>query len=84
MFCEYYDSCGFMRNMDRSDPLTAETVKITYCGDDKYGCARYGLFQVMATDEVPDFIWPNDEEEALEVMKTVSRQRDKSRQDKTV
>ncbi|HLO26488.1 MAG TPA: hypothetical protein VK187_10250 [Geobacteraceae bacterium] len=76
MSCEYYPSCAFIENMTRTDPLTAETVRLTYCDHDKYGCARYGLLQVMTAEDVPDFLWPNDEEEALELIKVRSRNND--------
>jgi hypothetical protein len=73
MSCEYSVCCIFMEHMSKSDPLTAYTVKITYCDHDKYGCARYGLFEAVGADSVPDFLWPNNEEEALEVIKIKKR-----------
>lgn len=73
MQCEYSTTCVFMENLRRLEPMTAETVEITYCEINKYDCVRYGLFQVTATDDVPDFLWPNDEEEALEVFRATSR-----------
>ena len=82
MNCEHLDNCAFMENMGKTDPLTAHTVKVTYCDHDKYGCARYGLFQAVGADDVPDFLWPNDEEEALEVMKI--KQRSKNRDENYV
>lgn len=76
MTCEYFDMCGFMEHMNRTDAHTAHTVKVTYCDDDKYCCARYGLYQVVAADDAPDYLWPNDEEEALELIKTKSRNKE--------
>ncbi len=73
MICEYFDTCSFMENVKRTDPLAADTVRISYCERDKYGCARYGLLQMFPADEVPDFLWPNDEEEALEMIRIKSR-----------
>ena len=73
MQCQHVATCAFLENLRRTDPFTAETVVITYCDNNWYSCARYGLFQVMAADEVPDFLWPNDEEEAVEVIKIRSR-----------
>ncbi len=73
MICEYFSTCAFVERVKKTDPLTADTVRITYCEHDKHGCARYGLLQVFSTDEVPDFLWPNDEEEALDMMKARSR-----------
>ena len=72
MICEYFDLCAFIEHMNRMEPLTADTVKITYCEFDKYGCARYGLYHVLAAEDVPDYLWPNDQEEALEVIKIKS------------
>jgi hypothetical protein len=77
MNCEHLDNCVFMEHMRKTDPLTAHTVTVTYCNHDKYGCARYGLLQAVGADDVPDFLWPNDEEEALEVMKIKQRSRNK-------
>jgi hypothetical protein len=77
MVCEYLDTCPFMENINRTDPHSANSVRTTYCALDKYGCARYGLLQVLTTDDVPDFLWPNDEEEALEVIKLKLRSKDK-------
>ena len=79
MSCEYFDICAFMANMNTMDPLTAVTVKITYCEHDKYACARYTLYEVLAADDVPDYLWPNDEEEALEIVKIKTRDKKKSR-----
>jgi hypothetical protein len=75
MNCEHVDNCAFIEHMNRTDPLTAHTVKLTYCDHDKYGCARYGLIQAVGADDVPDFLWPNDEEEALEVIKLKARRK---------
>lgn len=83
MLCEHYASCEFIEIMSKSDSLTADTVRITYCEHDKYGCARYSLLQVLGADDVPDFIWPNDEDEALELIKFKTRQMDKCREDRT-
>ena len=69
MNCEYLESCAFVQQMVRTDPLTAYTVRITYCNQDKKDCARYGLIQAVGPERVPDFLWPNDEEEASEVAK---------------
>jgi len=77
MICEHIDICAFMEHMNHTDPLTAHTVKLTYCNHDKYGCARYGLFQAVGADNVPDFLWPNDEEEALEVIKIKARSKNR-------
>ena len=77
MSCEYFDTCAFLELIQRTDPLTAHTVKITYCDHDKYGCARYGLVQAVGADAVPDFLWPNDEEEALEVIRIKERSKNK-------
>lgn len=77
MICEHLGTCAFMEHMLRTDPLTAHTVQITYCDHDKYGCARYGLFQAVGADDVPDFLWPNDDEEALEVIKIKERSKNR-------
>lgn len=71
--CEFIDRCAFMEYIDKAEPLSANSVRATYCGNDKYGCARYGLYQVFADDDVPVYLWPNDEEEALEMIKAGSR-----------
>ena len=78
MMCEYFEICGFMEHMNRTDVHAAHTVKMTYCEDDIYGCARYGLYQVLAAEFVPDYLWPNDEEEALELIKAKSRNKEKN------
>jgi hypothetical protein len=77
MSCELVGSCAFLEHMDRTDPLTVHTVKITYCNHDKYGCARYGLYHAVGGDNVPDFLWPNDEEEALEVIRIKERSKNR-------
>ena len=69
MDCEYLGSCAFIDTINKDDPISAEAVRMTYCDRDKYGCARYGLLQVLSPDDVPDHLWPNDEEEALDIIK---------------
>jgi len=62
MTCEYIDICGFLKHMGKVDALTVSTVMMTYCESDKRRCARYARYQVVAADDVPDHLWPNDEE----------------------
>jgi hypothetical protein len=69
MICEYLDTCAFMEHIGTADPLTAHAVRMTYCGDNKEGCARYGLYQVFEADDLPDYLWPNDDEDALEMIR---------------
>jgi hypothetical protein len=77
MRCDYIGTCAFLGHMITADPLTAHTVRVTYCDHDKYGCARYGLFETVGADNVPDFLWPNDEEEALEVIRIKERRKNR-------
>lgn len=58
-----------MENTERIDPFTAITVMLTYCKGNKFECARYCLFLILNSEDVPDHLLPNDEEEALELIK---------------
>jgi hypothetical protein len=69
MSCEYLGSCAFIETIEKDDPISADAVRMTYCDRDKYGCARYSLLQVLSPEDVPDHLWPNDEEEARDVIK---------------
>lgn len=68
MICEYSDICAFLEHIDTTDTLSAQAVRMTYCEDNRQICARYGLYQVFEADDVPDLLWPNDDEEALEMI----------------
>jgi hypothetical protein len=68
MICEYYDMCAFIQKMNKLDPLTAGVVIKTYCEPDKVSCARYFLFQRLEVDRIPDYLWPSDDTEAMEVV----------------
>ena len=73
MNCEYYDSCVFIQLKTSADPVTAGVIKQSYCESDKFGCARFCLFRLVAPDQVPDHIWPSDEVEAMEVIEDALR-----------
>ena len=68
MICEYYDTCVFMQHKTKTDPVTAGVIAQSYCKSDKYRCARFCLFRIIAPDRVPDHIWPSDDAEAMEVI----------------
>ena len=69
MTCEYYNACAFMEHMRQKEPFTASSINMTYCEASKYNCSRYCLSQILRAEDVPDHLWPNDEEEAFEVIK---------------
>ncbi|HEX9024793.1 MAG TPA: hypothetical protein VF799_13240 [Geobacteraceae bacterium] len=68
MVCEYFDSCVFIQQKMKIDPVTAGVITQSYCKTDKFSCARFCLFRIVAADLVPDHIWPSDEVEAMEVI----------------
>jgi hypothetical protein len=73
MICEYNDRCVFIQQKTRTDPITAGVLAQSYCKSDKYRCARFCLFRIVAPDQVPDHIWPSDEVEAMEVIEDTFR-----------
>jgi hypothetical protein len=73
MICEYFDSCVFIQNKTGTDPVTAGVITQSYCKSDKYRCARFCLFRIVAAEKVPDHIWPSDEAEAMEVIEDTFR-----------
>jgi hypothetical protein len=73
MDCEYIDRCGFLINLDKSDPFTTAMIRRMYCESEceKYDCVRYILAQMIKEEDIPDYLWPNEEIEALEIIKAL-------------
>lgn len=68
MTCEHLPTCTFIERATRLEPCTAKIIRLTYCENDKHGCARYKvskLLQVAETD-IPDELWPSDDMKSLE------------------
>ena len=68
MICEHLDTCGFIDILRKTDPFTEHTVKITYCDSHKTHCARYRLSKELSHEDIPDYLWPNDEVETKNLM----------------
>jgi hypothetical protein len=68
MICEYFDRCAFIQHKIGTVPVNGGAIVQRYRKSDKYGCARFCLFRIVAPSQVPVHIWPSDETEAMEVI----------------
>ena len=66
--CELLAGCIFFNDRMASMPSTAEVIKLRYCKSDNTGCARYMIFRTMGRDKVPQELFPNQIEQAMQVI----------------
>lgn len=50
MICEHLSRCPFILCVDQLMPVTAISIKIMYCKNAKFGCAKYLEHELIAID----------------------------------
>jgi len=63
MECEFLPRCVFIRKADKFEPFTVKMIKMSYCENDKFKCARYKLSLSLPEKDIPEDLWPNSEED---------------------
>lgn len=67
--CECLEGCLFFNDKMEKMPAMSEMYKRNYCKGDFNGCARYMVFKALGKPAVPDSLYPNQKEKALEILK---------------
>ncbi len=69
MSCEFFNDCAFFRVRLTAWPAVAKMYQSNYCDHNKMSCARYRAAVACGSKAVPDTMFPNDEEGALELIR---------------
>ena len=72
--CVFMDRCIFPRKKKLLMPSMLEFIRIKYCEGDNAACARHLLYRKNGAADVPDDLFPNDMERALEMSRPVNRE----------
>jgi hypothetical protein len=68
MICEHIEKCPILKRMSNSAPFAANVLKIRYCHFNKFKCIRYKLLNIIAIDDVSNYLEPPDEMSGLELL----------------
>ena len=66
--CECLKGCPFFNDRMAAKPATSEMYKNAYCRGSNVQCARYVVFSALGKDAVPLDLFPNQIENAYEVI----------------
>lgn len=66
--CECLPKCPFFHDRMSNMPSMADIYKTRYCLGDNFHCARYKIFQSLGREYVPEDLFPNELERALEML----------------
>ncbi len=61
MTCRYSNRCGFIREIARKMPFTADRYQEKYCALKIYRCAIYKMASKIGMGRVPCDVMPNEE-----------------------
>ncbi len=67
MKCELLINCAFFTEEMKNERI-AEQFKQRYCDNCKDACARYMIARGAGLDFIPDYLYPNEYEKALEIL----------------
>jgi hypothetical protein len=68
--CEYIDGCLFFHDRLSMMPSTSSKMKTMYCKGDFKMCARYMVLVKLGREKVPGDLYPNDREDAEEILRS--------------
>jgi len=66
--CELRSACFFYSNLIKTRPRTLEYIKADFCESNYTGCARYMISRAHGSHKVPDYIFPDDIQEACKFL----------------
>jgi hypothetical protein len=66
--CECLESCLFFKTIITDMPATVEIIKRKLCRTDNTNCARYRVLRVLGEENVPDELFPSDNDAAEEII----------------
>ncbi|MDP2151210.1 MAG: hypothetical protein Q8K13_16370 [Parvibaculum sp.] len=66
--CELGTECIFFNDRMAKMPSMAEMYKKRYCLGDFDSCARFAVFKAINRDAVPQDLYPNEVEKAVELI----------------
>ena len=68
--CDLLSGCIFFNDRMADMPSTSTVFKMMYCNDNFEGCARYAVRTAAGKAAVPDDLFPNQMERAIEMLGT--------------
>ncbi len=69
MECPKLSDCPFFNFQLKDMPTTADTLKSIFCKKDYKKCARYIVSSAIGKENVPDDLFPNDEDRVDAILK---------------
>ncbi len=66
--CECLPGCPFFNDKMGDMPSTANLMKKTYCQGNWSTCARHIVFEKLGRDAVPNTLYPNMKDKAMEIL----------------
>ena len=66
--CECLSLCPFFHDKLKNMPAMAEIYKRKYCKGDSTDCARHQVFEKLGSENVPDDLFPNQNEKAVRIL----------------
>jgi hypothetical protein len=68
--CICLPKCLFFNDKMANMPVMAEHMKQRFCLGNNNECARYKVFTTLGRDKVPENLFPNNYDRALEIIAT--------------
>jgi hypothetical protein len=72
--CECMENCFFFKSIIHEMPATVEIIKRKLCRTDNSHCARYRVFLALGIENVPEELFPYDNDSAEEILRTASHE----------
>lgn len=66
--CECLEKCIFFNDKMENKPALANLFKKSYCKGDSSKCARHIVFEKFGAEAVPNDLFPNQIERAMEII----------------
>jgi len=73
MACENIKGCPFFNDRLDNMPALASMYKKNYCEGEYEKCARYVVCKKLGKEGVPDNLFPNQMDKAMEILEKASK-----------